>query len=81
LNPEEQEQRKRLRELARGLIASEYWELIRVVVVGGLEAAKAELESFSTSKERLRACQGMASAYRSLNNFLLELGKTEEENG
>jgi len=68
-----------MRELARGLKGSEYWELLNVVILGSLEAAKAPLENPSSSVDRLRYCQGQAGALREIYNFLLELAKDEEE--
>jgi hypothetical protein len=70
-----------MQELARGLVDSEYWELINVVLVSDMESAKALLEEPSTSDRDLRVAQGSAKALRLARNFFLRLAKTEEENG
>ena len=69
-------------ELAKGLVSSEYWELVSLVLVNGLEDAKSALESESTDDRTIRVCQGEAKAYRSAFNTIVEWSKsTEEENG
>jgi len=81
---EEQEQAflKRMRELARGLVGSEYWELLSLVLIEGLEEAKGALESETITVEQFRIRQGEAKAYRSAFNLILGLGKiVEEKNG
>ena len=74
--------RRKMEELARGLISSEYWELISLVLIEGLEDAKAALESESTDDRRIRFCQGGAAAYRSAFNLVIALsnGSTEDKN-
>jgi len=70
----------RMVELARGLVDSEYWELVRVVLIGDLELAKAGLENVSASEKDLRVNQGAARALLSLHNFILKLSRGVEEN-
>jgi hypothetical protein len=70
----------RMVELARGLVDSEYWELLRVVLIGDLELAKASLENISLSEKDLRVSQGKAAALLSLHNFILKLSRGVEEN-
>jgi hypothetical protein len=81
LEPADRAKRAKLRELARGLTDSEYWELINVVVLGSLETAKASLENPSSDLDRIRFCQGQASVLRETYNFLLELARDESEEG
>jgi hypothetical protein len=71
----------KMRELARGLVDSEYWELINVVLVSDMETAKGALEDPSTSDKDLRVAQGAARALRLARNFFLTLAKVEEPNG
>lgn len=85
-SPEEEQLhqfRRKMAELARGLLDSEYWELLSFILVDGLEAAKGELESEATSDQRLRVCQGAAAAYRGAYNTIIEMSKdvSEENNG
>jgi len=89
LSPKEQEIlaeqlafRRRMEELARGLVGSEYWELLSLVLVEGLEDAKGALEIESTDDKRIRICQGEAKAYRSAFNLIIQLSKagSEEKN-
>jgi hypothetical protein len=68
-----------MQELARGLVGSEYWELVRVVLVTDLENAKAMLEDTSISDKDFRIKQGAANALRSAHNFMVELSKVEKE--
>jgi len=70
-----------MRELARGLVGSEYWELINVVMISDMETAKGLLENPSTSDKDLRVNQGAARALRMARNFILRLSKEEEEDG
>jgi hypothetical protein len=72
-----------MRELARGLVGSEYWELVSVVLVEGLEDAKGALEAEATDDRRIRICQGEAKAYRSAFNLIIELSNatSEEKDG
>ena len=82
LSPEDQQERQfllRLRELARGLVSSEYWELVSLVLIDGLETAKGALESETIEDRALRISQGEAKAYRSAFNLLIRLSKGEEE--
>ena len=74
---------KRMRELARGLVGSEYWELVSLILVEGLEDAKGALESTTTSDKDIRVKQGEAMAYRDVFNMIVELGKkvVEEKDG
>ena len=72
---------RRMRELARGLVGSEYWELVNLVLISDMETAKAALEESSTSDKDLRVNQGAAKALRSVRNFLVVLAKTEEQDG
>jgi len=84
LSREDQELLKflqRMRELARGLVGSEYWELINVVMISDMETAKGLLENPSTSDKDLRVNQGAARALRMARNFILRLSKEEEEDG
>jgi hypothetical protein len=67
--------RKKLYELAQGLIGSEYWELVSMILIDGLECAKSALESESTDDRRLRLCQGEAKAYRSAYNMIVDMAK------
>jgi hypothetical protein len=69
-------------ELARGLVGSEYWEFIHLLLVTGLEEAKALLEQESTSDDKIRFCQGQAAAYRAAINDILRWsdGDSEEIN-
>ena len=69
----------KMRELARGLVSSEYWELIGVVLVEGLEVAKASLENETITIDKFRLSQGEARAYRSAYNLFLELAKEDEK--
>ena len=71
----------KMRELARGLVDSEYWELINVVMVNDMETAKDVLEDTSASDKDLRVAQGAARALREARNFLLTLSKVEASNG
>jgi hypothetical protein len=68
-----------MKELARGLVDSEYWELIRVVLISDLEAAKSMLEEPSISDKDFRVKQGEAKALRSAHNFIVRLGTTDKE--
>ena len=70
---------KRMRELARGLVGSEYWELVRLLLISDLETSKAALEDTSISDKDFRVKQGEAKALLSLHNFLLKLSKTDVE--
>ena len=82
LTREEQEGLKLLRhhqELARGLVDSEYWELIRFLIVSDLEAAKSALEDTEISEKDFRVKQGEARALLSFHNFILKLSKIPEE--
>jgi hypothetical protein len=72
---------RRAKELARGLVGSEYWEIVSLVLIEGLEDAKGALESVTTSDKDMRVKQGEAMAYRDAFNMILELGKTEEKDG
>jgi hypothetical protein len=65
--------------LARGLVSSEYWELVSFVLIDGLEEAKQSLESSGTDDRTLRVRQGEALAYRAAFNSMLELGKDIKE--
>jgi hypothetical protein len=64
-------------------VDSEYWELVSIVLIQGLEDAKDALENVSTSDTDFRLRQGEAKAYRETYNFLFALSKvvTEENNG
>jgi hypothetical protein len=64
-----------MEELARGLVSSEYWELVSLVLIEGLEDAKGALESESTDDKTLRVRQGESKAYRSAYNQFLSLSK------
>lgn len=66
-------------ELSRGLVGSEYWELVSIVLVEGLEDAKAELEQESLSETKLRIAQGKAIGLRNAFNLLLALSNHVEE--
>lgn len=68
-----------MKELARGLKASEYWELVNVVVIGDLENAKALLEDTGASDKDLRVAQGQAKALLAAYNFLVTLAQEETE--
>ena len=73
-----------MQELARGLVDSEYWELVSLVLINDLETAKGALEDTSISDKEFRVQQGAASALRSVHNFILKLGakeESEDENG
>jgi hypothetical protein len=71
-----------LRELARGLLSSEYWELVSLVLIDGLETAKGSLESETIEDRYIRVSQGEAKAYRSAYNMLVSLAANmEEKNG
>ena len=72
---------RRMQELARGLVGSEYWELVNIVFVSDMETAKGALEEPSTSDRDLRVNQGAARALRMARNFILKLSKVEENNG
>ena len=74
---------KRMRELARGLVGSEYWELVKLLIVSDMEDAKGALEDTSIGEKDLRVKQGAVKAIRELHNFILTLSKieVEEENG
>ena len=63
-----------MRELARGLVGSEYWEMLSLVLIQGLEDAKGALENETISSDQFRLRQGEAKAYRSAFNMILELG-------
>lgn len=76
---EAQKYLQRLRELANGLVSSEYWELISLVLIDGCEEAKARLESVTTSDKDLRVSQGEAQAYRSAYNLIVNLSKEKAE--
>ena len=84
LPKEQQEQFKflnRMQELARGLVDSEYWELINIVLISDMETAKSALEEPSTSDRDLRVNQGAARALRNARNFFVRLSKVEDSNG
>jgi len=66
-------------ELARGLISSEYWELVSLVLIEGLEDAKGALENEATDDKRIRVCQGEAKAYRDAYNYVVRLSKYSPE--
>jgi hypothetical protein len=73
-----------MQELARGLVDSEYWELVSLVLISDLETAKGALEESSIGDKEFRVKQGEAKALRSALNFLLQLAKDvvkENENG
>ena len=74
---------KRMQELARGLVGSEYWELVKLLIVSDMEDAKGALEDTSIGEKDLRVKQGAVKAIRELHNFILTLSKieVEEENG
>jgi hypothetical protein len=75
--------RRKMEELARGLVSSEYWELLALVLVEGLEDAKGALEGEATDDRRMRVCQGEAKAYRAAYNLIISLSQSgkERENG
>ena len=82
LNSEELAQHQfllKMRELAKGLVSSEYWELVSLVLIQGLEDAKTTLESTSSDDRAIRVCQGEARAYRSAHNSILRLAREPEE--
>ena len=66
-------------ELARGLVASEYWTLIREVLVGDLESAKASLEDTSIGVERFRVMQGKVAALLAFHGMIGTLSRYGEE--
>ena len=66
-----------MRELARGLLDSEYWEMLKLVLVQGLEDAKGALESETTSDRDLRIKQGEAKAYLSAHNMIVDLARLD----
>lgn len=68
-----------MRELARGLLGSEYWELVSNVLINGLETAKGTLENETVEDKYFRVAQGEAKAYRSAFNLIVELGKEPEK--
>jgi len=72
-----------MQELARGLVGSEYWELLHLILVSNLEEAKGALESEVTSVEQFRLRQGEAKAYRNVHSFILKLSRStsEEDDG
>jgi hypothetical protein len=72
-----------MKELARGLKDSEYWDLVSLVLIDGLEDAKGALESETTSDKDMRLHQGAAKAYREAFNLLVDLAGnvSEEKNG
>ena len=76
---EQQEFLRKLRELARGLLNSEYWELVSLVLVDGLENAKGALESETIDDRSLRISQGEAKAYRSAFNMIVRLSEDVSE--
>ena len=81
-SPEElQEQRylERMRELARGLVDSEYWDLVSVSIIEELEIAKGALESVTIGDKEFRIKQGEAQAYRNAFNKILKLAETDTE--
>jgi hypothetical protein len=73
----------RLRELARGLLGSEYWELVSLVLIDGLETAKGALESETIDDRSFRVKQGEAKAYLSAYNLFVSMSNdaSEEKNG
>ena len=71
--------RRKLVELARGLLGSEYWELVSLVLIDGLESAKGALESEGTSDKGVRVNQGEAKAYRSAYNLIVTLSQDASE--
>ena len=68
-------------ELARGLVDSEYWDLLRVCLIGDLEEAKGALERIETSDRDIRVNQGKANALEQLHNFILRLSRYGDEDG
>jgi hypothetical protein len=70
-----------MKELARGLVDSEYWELINIVLISDMETAKSMLEDPSISDKDFRVNQGAAKALRLARNFFIVLSKTEEKDG
>ena len=70
---------KRMQELARGLRDSEYWDLVSLVLIQGLEDAKGALESETTSDRDMRLHQGGAKAYREAFNLFVGLAAKSPE--
>ena len=70
-----------MRELARGLLDSEYWELLSFVLINDMEDAKAMLEKPSTNDRDIRVNQGAAAALWNVGSFLTKLAKVEDEDG
>lgn len=68
-------------ELARGLVDSEYWELVRLILVNDLELAKSALEDTRLSESELRVHQGEAKALTSAHNFIVDLAREEVSDG
>jgi hypothetical protein len=62
-----------MQELSRGLVGSEYWELLRLLLVSDLETAKGALEDTMISDKDFRVKQGEAKALLSFHNFILKL--------
>ena len=74
---------ERMQELSRGLVDSEYWELVRVAIIEELEIAKGALESETISDKDFRIKQGEAKALTMIHNKFLKLAASvkEKENG
>jgi hypothetical protein len=68
-----------LKELARGLLSSEYWELVSLILISGLEDAKGALENVTTDDRNLRLCQGEAKAYRDAYNLVVSMSEVDSE--
>ena len=87
LSQEELQERQfleRMRELARGLLGSEYWDFLSVAIIEELELAKAALENETISDKDFRIRQGEAKAYTVIYNKIVALGAEkpkENENG
>lgn len=70
-----------MQELARGLVDSEYWELVRVAIIEELELAKGALESETISDRDFRIRQGEVKAYEAIHNKFLTLAAEASEEG
>ena len=78
-DPQEEQFLKKMQELARGLRDSEYWDLVSLVLIQGLEDAKGALESETTSDRDMRLHQGEAKAYREAFNLFVGLAAKSPE--
>ena len=70
---------RRMQELARGLLDSEYWDLVSVSIAEELALARFALESPTIAEKDFRRLQGEVSAYRNIHDKLVKLAAVEKK--